>query len=178
MRRRQLPFALAAVAAALPAQAGVPPPEVAAAWAAARRVGQARLRFMGLHVYDAQLWAPEPPTPDDWAQRDFALELVYARSFEGGRIAERSLAEMRRQGPIEPDRAERWLSTMRETFPDVRAGDRLTGLHRGAQAQFHHNGAPRARWDDAALVRAFFGIWLAPQTSEPAMRGALFGGRA
>lgn len=154
------------------------PAEVAARWPDARRIGQGRLRFLGLHVYDARLWSPDAPTPDDWARRDFALELVYARAFDGARIAERSLQEMRRQGPIEAGLAERWLATMRRTFPDVRPGDRLTGLHLSGRAQFHHNGSARERWDDSALVRGFFGIWLAAQTSEPDLREALFGGRA
>lgn len=189
MRRRDvLMLGLAASGAAL-AQDGAPasvPPELAGPWPQARLVGRARLRVFGLHVYDARLWAPPAAAPDalalDWPAQPFALELQYARRFEGPRIAERSLQEMRRQAAIAPEQADRWLATMTSTFPDVRDGDRLTGLHQPggdtSRARFFLNGQPRSEWTDAALVRQFFGIWLAPQTSEPALRAALLGGRA
>lgn len=172
-----LPVAAAGRATAAPAP--TPPAELARLWPQVHKVGQGRLRFLGLAVYDAHLWSPARPGPEDWAQQPFALELVYARDLKGLSVAERSLVEMRRQGPLGEDQAERWLATMRETFPDLRSGDRLSGVHRpGEPAQFHHNGELRAQWADAALVRRFFGIWLAPQTSQPALREALFGGRA
>lgn len=160
------------------AGAGSAPPEVASNLPGARRIGQARLRFMGLAIYDASLWSPDRLGPDDWSSAALAIELVYARSLAGARIAERSLVEMRRQGTIDEPTAERWLALMRSTFPDVNAGDRLTGVHRpGDAASFHFNGRLLRTWDDRLLARQFFGIWLAPQTSEPALREALFGGR-
>ncbi|MFO1326089.1 MAG: hypothetical protein U1F56_01935 [Rubrivivax sp.] len=178
VRRRPLllsPLLLAAGAA----RARQLPPEVGIEWPQAQLVGQAPLRVWGLHVYDARLWAPRRPTADDWPQRAFALELVYARAFDGVRIADRSIEEMARQGTLAPDQAERWLARLRRDIPDVRAGDRLSGLHEpGRPARLHHNGRRVAEWDDAELVRRFFGIWLAPQTSEPALREALLGGRA
>lgn len=177
MNRRALLLATAALPLAA-AQAVAAPPEVASAWPQARRIGQGAFRFLGLAVYDARLWAPAPLSSQDWATQPFALELAYARALPGSRIAERSLDEMRRQGPFEADQAERWLATLRATFPDVRPGDRLTGLHRpGTGAAFHHNGAAVASWSDGVLAQRFFGIWMSPQTSAPALREALFGGR-
>ncbi|PTT81916.1 hypothetical protein DBR42_17410 [Pelomonas sp. HMWF004] len=58
----------------------------------------------------------------------------------------------------------------------MKAGDRISGsLEPGAAAQFHLNGQPRRRIADAAFAKLFFGIWLSPQTSEPAMREQLLG---
>ena len=186
MNRRQLVNHLAAGAAALAAPAvraqavaPVAPPEVAREWPQARLVGSGRLRFMGLRIYDARLWSPTRPGFDDWDTQPLALELQYARKLVGAQIAERSLEEMRRQGPIDPTRAQRWLAAMQDTFPDVRDGDRLTGLHLpGTAARFFHNGTPRGEWPDPLKARLFFGIWLSPQTSDPSLREALLGGRA
>lgn len=178
MRRRHLPGLLAA---ALPLAAwGQPaaPAEVRAEWPQVRLVGTGRMRFMGLRVYEARLWSPDALDAMNWSAQPFALEIVYARSFAGAAIATRSLDEMRRQ--IQPDgaTAERWLQTLKATFPDVQEGDRLIGLHRpGDGARFHFNGMPRGEWRDPTLARQFFGIWLAPQTSEPSLREALLGGR-
>lgn len=175
--RRRVPVALLALVGAA-AGAATAPAEVHALWPQARLVGQARLRVLGFHVYDARLWSPQRPMPEDWTLQPFALELVYARALSGAAIAERSVDEMRRQGEPTGPQAGRWLALLKATFPDVAAGDRLTGVHRpGTPARFHHNGAGVGEWSDAELVRRFFGIWLAPQTSEPALREALFGGR-
>jgi hypothetical protein len=180
LRRRSmlaLPAAVMAAAAARAQQAA--PAEVAAEWPQARQLGGGRLRFMGLRVYDARLWAPGPLGADDWAARPFALELVYARSLQGASIASRSLAEMRRQSPFDDRTSARWLAAMTAAFPDVKDGDRLTGLHRpGDGARIFHNGALQAEWRDTVFARQFFGIWLAPQTSDPALREALLGGRS
>ena len=175
--RRQLLLG-AAAAWASGAQAQAAPFEVSSLWPQVRLVGSGRLRFMGLRVYDARLWAPGTLGAQDWDRQPFALELHYARAFEGPLIAQRSLDEMRRQRAIEPAIAERWLATMKSTFPDVREGDRLTGVHLADDAaRFFHNGRLRGEWRDGDFARQFFGIWLAPATSEPALREALLGGR-
>ncbi len=155
-----------------------------AALAEPREAGRGTLRFLGMRVYEATLWtagAPRAGAPGSGAppfDRDFALELVYAMSLSGARIAERSDHEIGRQ----PDRgsaAERanWLARMRAIFPDVRAGDRLTGIYRvGGPTRFLLNDKLLGEVDDPAFGRAFFGIWLDPRTSEPALREALLRG--
>ncbi|MBM3363996.1 MAG: hypothetical protein FJY42_15350, partial [Betaproteobacteria bacterium] len=61
-------------------------------------------------------------------------------------------------------------------FPDIRAGDRLLGLHRpGVGASFWFNGRFRGEVRDPEFAQRFFGIWLSPQTSQPVLRRALLG---
>lgn len=177
--RRFLLLSTLAAAIAPAAQARTAPDEVQRYWPQARLVGSGRLRFVGLSIYDARLWSPVPLGPQDWQGQPLALELQYARALQGELIAERALGEMRRQGPIDATQATAWLAQMKATFPDVSNGDRLTGFYRDpAPARFYLNGRARGEWADEALARQFFGIWLAPQTSQPVLREALFGGRA
>lgn len=139
--------------------------------------GQARFRYFGLRIYDIRLWSAEPLLPARWAEQPLALELEYARSLAGSEIARRSLKEMRRQADISDAQAAAWLAEMQAAFPDVKAGDRISGsLEPGAAAQFFVNGQPRRRVADARFAQLFFGIWLSPQTSEPALREQLLGG--
>lgn len=153
-----------------------PPPELRSELPQARLHGSTRLRFLGLVVYDARLWSPERPSPLGWSEQPLALEIEYARALSGGPIAERSLTEMRRQGPIADEVAQQWLATMRRAFPDVARGDRLTGvLLPGRGLRLFHNGSLRIEVADADFARRFFGIWLAPETSEPSLRADLFG---
>lgn len=180
MKRRRLlglpaVAALAALAAGA-ARANVAPPEVLGELQQPQLQGSARLRFLGLQVYDARLWTLGPVSATQWAGEPLALELQYLRRLNGRAIAERSLKEMERQGEIAKAKAERWLAQMLQLFPDVSAGDRITGVHRpGEGARFFLNGTLKGEVRDEEFSRWFFGIWLAPQTSEPAMRQQLLG---
>lgn len=141
-----------------------------------RLQGEATLRYFGLRVYHARLWTlPEFRTRQP-TEQSLVLELEYLRQLKGSAIAERSLQEMQRAGPIPEAQARRWLAEMQKIFPDVKAGDRITGQHLPGQgARFWLNGRAVGQVDDADFGRLFFGIWLAPTTSEPDMRLALLG---
>jgi hypothetical protein len=154
----------------------IPPTELRNELPKARLVGQGTLRFFGLLVYDARLWAAPKFQSDRYEQQAFALELIYARKLEGEAIAERSIAEMRRVAPFGDAQEKRWLTAMKTAFPDVGANDRLLGLNDGqGGVRFFHNGRQTAQIDDPEYARLFFGIWLAPQTSAPALRSSLLG---
>jgi len=154
-----------------------PPPELAEALPGARLQGSRRLRYFAFHVYDIRLWSgAQAVTAANWAEQPLALELLYARKLAGRQIAERSLEEMKRQGDIGTAESERWLAAMIAAFPDVADGDRLTGVQLPGQgARFFFNGRLRSELMDATFARRFFGVWLAPESSEPAMREALLG---
>ena len=144
-----------------------------------RVAGQARLRFWGMDVYDASLSVTPGFRRSDFASHAFALELHYLRAFSAADIAHRSLDEMRRVGGFSDALAQQWQSGLARLLPDVRPGDRLTGVNRpGRGVQFFFNGRPLGELGDAQFARLFFGIWLGPQTSEPVLRDALLAGTA
>jgi hypothetical protein len=150
------------------------PAEVLAQLPQARPTGKARMRFLGLSIYDAALWVAPGFAASTYATHPMALELRYLRNLNGKSIAERSLQEMRRSGPLQEATEQRWLRAMLEAFPDVKNGDRLTGVHQpGAETQFFLNGSLRATVGDPTFGPVFFGIWLAPWTSEPRLRAEL-----
>lgn len=139
--------------------------------------GQARLRFWGLEVYDASLWVERGFRQADFATHGFALQLDYLRSFKAADIARRSIDEMRRAGSLPAAQAAGWQAALARLLPDVAAGDRITGVNRPGRAPlFFHNGRLLGEIGDAQFARLFFGIWLAPWTSEPALRDALLAG--
>lgn len=149
-------------------------------WPGSRLQGEATLRFWGLRIYHARLWTrPDfraQPQATPLADQALLLELQYLRDLQGPAIAERSLQEMRRSPDFPEAQATRWLATLQRLLPDVRAADRLSGQYLPGQGlQFWHNDRPIGRVDDLDLARRFMGIWLAPTTSEPAMRLALLG---
>lgn len=152
----------------------MPPAHVAEAVPGARFTGQARMRFLGFDIYDAALWVQPGFQAAQYSNSGLILELAYLRGLNGRAIAQRSLSEMRRGGTISPTQEQRWLAAMTETFPDVKAGDRITGLHHPLNgARFWVNGVARAPIHDPEFSRLFFGIWLSTATSEPQLRSAL-----
>ena len=154
------------------------PPELTSELPGARWRGTGVLRFLGLHIYDAQLWSAQAVSGDGAAQ-PLALVLVYARQLVGEQIASRSLKEMSRLGRVDDEQSARWLKAMTQLFPDVRDGDRLTGVQRpGVATRFFLNGQFRGELANAEFTRLFFGIWLSPRTSEPRLREQLLGGRS
>ncbi len=134
-------------------------------------VGNGTLRFFGLRIYDATLWSPGGV----WsASQPYALELVYARSFDGGAIARRSIEEMRAQRPWPEATLARWEKNMRALFPDVEKGDRLIGVRMpGAGATFYSGTRKLGQIKDEEFAEAFFGIWLNPATRAPDLRAQL-----
>lgn len=152
----------------------LPPAYVAEAAPGAIFSGSARLRFFGFDVYDSSLWVAPGFKAANYGQSALILELSYLRSLGGRAIAQRSISEMRRAGPITPEQEQRWLSAMQQSIPDVKAGDHITGVHNPVSgARFWFNGLARAPIQDAEFSRLFFGIWLSPATSEPVLRSAL-----
>jgi hypothetical protein len=162
---------------AAPVNADDSRPELASALPQSRLLGKSRLTFWGFQVYDARLWALPGFKTSSLSTQAFALELTYLRSFDNLDIAVRSITEMRRSAPISDAQAKAWIDQMLRVIPDVKAGDRVTGLHKpGVGAQFLVNGKPSGDILDAEFARLFFGIWLSPKTSEPKMRAALLAG--
>jgi hypothetical protein len=150
------------------------PPELQSDLPGALLSGQASMTFWGFEVYQASLWVAAGFDHSAYEQSAFALELVYRRDFKGADIAARSIAEMRRQTPLDAEMQARWEERMRALFPDVKSGDRITGVHLpGTGAQFWRNGLWLGEIRDSNFAKLFFGIWLAPQTSEPQLRQAL-----
>jgi len=168
-----LVFALALLTG-VPARANPPEPTLTAALQDKASIGQARLKVWGFDVYDATLFARPGFDPARYGDQRFALELAYLRNFDGADIAERSIDEMRRVGSMDDARASAWLKAMTDVFPNVKKGDRITGVHvPGSGARFYLNGRLLGEVADDAFSRQFFGIWLSPRTSQPRMRETL-----
>jgi hypothetical protein len=170
-------FAFSTLAAAAAPVAPPLPAAVSALVPDAKVRGGGSLTFFGLHIYDGFYytgagrggWHPDDP---------FALQLVYRRHLVGKKIAERSVEEITKLGYGTGDQRARWSEEMRRMFPDVVAGDHLTGVNvPNAGVRFFYNGRPIGAIDDPEFGKAFFAMWLDPRTSEPALRKELLGER-
>jgi hypothetical protein len=155
---------------------GEAPAMVVSALGQTKTLGTSRFTYWGFEVYQATLWVAPDFKLSAINDAAYALDLRYLRNFKGKDIAQRSLDEMRRVASLSEARAQAWLKQMQDTFPDVKEGDRLTGIHLpGKGVRFLLNGQALAEVADAEFARVFFGIWLSDKTSEPKLRAALLG---
>ena len=178
-RRRAGRFMLMAMLLACAGASFAQPQELRSVLPAARLAGSSRLSVLGFGVYDATLWVEPDFQASDYERHAFALELSYLRDFTNNDIARRSITEMQRQPGFPAAQREAWELALRSAFPDVRKGDRITGVHRpGTGAVFLTNGTLSGTIRDEGFSRLFFGIWLSAHTSEPRLREALLAGVA
>lgn len=168
---------LSAASAFASGDAAAPPAAALEAHPQLRAAGAGRFTWFGFKAYDARLWAVPGFSQSGFENSGFALELAYLRDFKSADIARRSIEEMRRAGPLSEEEAARWQAALRRVLPDVKEGDRVVGIHRPGQgASFLVNGRAVGEIGDPRFARLFFGIWLAPSTSEPGLRKALLAG--
>ncbi len=138
--------------------------------------GEGSLRWFGLKIYEARLFAPQQFAPQQSFQAPFALEITYARTFAGEKIAQVSIDEIKRLAIGNAGQHAQWLAQMKSIFPSVKEGDRLRGVHQPGQgAEFFFNDRPIGMIRDADFSKAFFSIWLDPNTAEPGLRRSLLG---
>jgi hypothetical protein len=146
-------------------------PHIDAHLTQARVAGEGTFKWFGLKIYHAQLWVGEKGYQPD---APFVLDLVYARRLEGVKIAEASAEQMEKIGAGTAAQRTAWLARMKEIFPTVKEGTRISGVNLpGSGARFYLDGRPLASVPDAEFARAFFAIWLDPKTTAPALRTAL-----
>lgn len=172
---------LAALMLALTALPGI----AAASWRdalpQAHMIGQGNYRWLGMRIYEAQLWRSQPPVSNDPAvvlDAPFALHLIYARDIRAQRLVDTSIEEIQRihGHSLSESTVGQWRQALSRVLVDVRAGDRLTGVYTPMQgARFYANDSETGRVDDPVLAHAFFSIWLGPSTRDPVLRRKLLG---
>ena len=137
----------------------------------ARLAGEGPFTWFGLKIYDAQLWVGQKGYA---LSEPFVLDLRYARKLNGVKIAEASAEQMEKVGAGTAAQRAAWLGRMKEIFPDVKEGTRISGVFLPASgARFYLDGKPLASVPDPEFARAFFAIWLDPKTTGRALRTAL-----
>ncbi len=166
---------LLAIALAAPAAARQAPAHIGSEIAGAKLAGKGAYTYFGLDVYTAQLWVGSAGLRGEVpGTQAFALELEYALGLSGERIAGASVDQMEKIGVGGPAERQAWQRQMAAIFPDVKKGTRLCGVYLPEQgARFYLDGKLHATVPDAAFARAFFSIWLHPDTTAKPLRSAL-----
>jgi hypothetical protein len=146
------------------------PSELPQHLSSAKLQGSGRLTWWGFHIYDAAFYRL-----GSLSSPEFALDLLYHKSFSGKSIANRSVEEMKRLG-VPDDRATNWGQELSSFLPNVESGQTLTAIYAPKQGtSFYFEGKQIALIPGTEFSKAFFGIWLDSKTSAPKLRAELLG---
>ncbi|VVN31696.1 hypothetical protein PS662_04915 [Pseudomonas fluorescens] len=141
----------------------------------AQIIGAGEFQVFGFDVYNARLWsASRPLTPG----QPFALELIYQRRISRDDLVQASVDEIKRLSgaSVSAEQLDRWKVQMQQSFVDVQAGTRITGVYLPGQgARFFVGQQLQHEVRDPAFARAFFDIWLDLRTRNPELRQQLLG---
>jgi len=141
-----------------------------------KKMGEATMRWFGLKLYECQLWSEKAPAQFNFKTDKHYLELVYARNFDGDKIAEKSRQEIESQGTAKNAPLDQWQKKLTEVIPNVSKGTRLAALYVPNKSMtLFKDGQAVGEVTDPELAAAFMGIWLDPKTSEPGLREKLIG---
>lgn len=141
----------------------------------AQIIGTGEFRKFGFDIYNARLWSAARPFASD---QPFALELIYQRKISRDDLVRASVEEIKRLSgeAVSAGQLAAWQAQMQQSFVDVEAGMRLTGVYLPGQgARFYVGQQLRYEVNDPQFAQAFFAIWLDPRTSNPELREQLLG---
>ena len=154
----------------------VPPVELARELEKPVLTGSGRMLWLGFPVYEASLWTAPQFVPERFGAHIFALEIRYARTISGSTLADTSIKHMLALEALPRARQMEWQQALTSALPDVKPGDRLTGMHHPEKGlRLYFNGQLHKTIDDPLLSERFFAIWLSPATQEPRLRAQLLG---
>ncbi|MBV7534962.1 chalcone isomerase family protein [Duganella sp. sic0402] len=141
----------------------------------AQALGGGDLTWFGLRIYRATLWSASRPFD---STQPFALQLHYYRSISRERLVDTSMDEIRRlnRAPLPAATRSRWEALLSSAFVDVSEGDELIGVYLpGRGMRLYNRQRLLAELDDQVLARAFFDIWLNPESRDQKLRQRLMG---
>ena len=141
----------------------------------AQIIGTGDFSVFGFDVYNARLWSAARPLADG---QPFALELIYRRSVSREDLVKASVDEIKRLAGSSISSAQLavWQAQMQQSFVDVQAGTRITGVYLPGQgARFFVGQQLQHEINDPLFAQAFFNIWLDPRTRNPELRRQLLG---
>ncbi|MBV4473942.1 chalcone isomerase family protein [Pseudomonas botevensis] len=142
----------------------------------AQIIGSGDFSVFGFDVYNARLWSSARPLAEG---QPFALELIYRRTISRDDLVKASVDEIKRLAgaTVSPAQLAGWQTQMQQSFVDVQAGTRITGVYLpGRGARFFVGQQLQHEIDDPLFARAFFDIWFDPRTRSPQLRQQLLGG--
>ena len=136
-------------------------------------IGSGVFRFAFMKIYQAELYAPDSIAA---LQAPLLLRLQYYRDVPAERIVKITFEQMAKQPYAIEAKLKQWRRKLSELWPDIQRNDTLSAHYLAdGKINFYHNHQSLGGIADPDFSYAFLAIWLAEDTSDPALRRDLLG---
>lgn len=137
------------------------PDVVSSKWHNTEKVGEAKFKKFGLHIYDASYWSLRNKDSAGNASSATALSIAYAKNIRARRLLSSTYKEWQRLGFAEEHPLDAWLELLEEIWPDVNKGDFIVFVnHSDGSNAFYSDSKFLGSVDDPEFGTAFLDIWL------------------
>lgn len=140
------------------------------------RQGQGTATYLWFSVYDAALYAPAPLSPSNALEPDTAraLLLSYRHKISAADIRKASNQVLQRQlSPTALSELKPALNALESAMQSVNPGDTYTLIWQPPRLSLRFNNRSVFSIEDAALARAYFGIWLGSEPLSDTLKAEL-----
>ncbi len=142
-----------------------------------KQTGNASFSYLFWDVYDSVLYTSKGAfsKTEPWQkQGPLILEIQYKRDIDANDLID-STIEQWRHLKFNESQYSKYVPWFKETWPNLKKGDRLAILMHSDYSVFFYNNKWLATQKDTTFAHIFLSIWLAKETSEPKLRNQLLG---
>jgi hypothetical protein len=134
-------------------------------------VGKVTLSILWFDIYQAQLFSESGIYEE---RKPIKLTLTYLRDFKADELIDETRKQW--QEKISKDNVDKWLSQLRQIWPDIKKNDVLTlYIDDNDTAHFEQGKRYLGAINEPQFGKAFSDIWLSPNSSYPKLAAVLRG---
>ncbi len=152
------------------------PEVVSNKWHVTEKVGEARFKKFGLHIYDASFWSLRNSNSVGGSTKATALSIAYAKNIKAKRLLSSTYKEWKRLGFAQKYPLDAWLDSLEKIWPDVNKGDFIVFVnYTDGSNEFYSGSEFLGRINDPKFGTAFLDIWLSINAKYKKHREELLG---
>ncbi|MBU6339516.1 MAG: chalcone isomerase family protein [Rickettsiales bacterium] len=136
-------------------------------------IGSSRLNFIGLKVYDIELWSEDEIFSYN---KKFAILIRYNMNFSKEDLAKKSIEEIERLHVLSNEEHRDYFTQLTKIFRSVKKGDEKLAIFSPNQGvEMFYNNNSTGKVTNLKLARLFVDIWLDEKGSYPRVTREILG---
>jgi hypothetical protein len=137
-------------------------------------LGRAKFSVLFWDIYESALFTSDGQRPLSTPCQHSMFEIQYLRDISKKELLENTKAQWQHLS-VENNVYQPYLQILDSIWPDIKAGDQLTLLNKGAITVFYFNQKKLGAIESNTFAHLFLSIWLDKNTTEPLLRQQLLG---
>ena len=140
-----------------------------------KEVGRAKFSVLFWDIYNSTLYTKSGSYVHESSIEPLIFEIEYLKDITMDDLLDRTVQQWKHL-EIPESEYRKFIPALKEIWPDISSGDKLTMLVKNNQSVFYFNDVKVGRIDEEEFSQLFLAIWLSPKTSQTTLRNQLLGG--